>query len=274
MAVTENNVLMKYKNSAGNIVSLYPMTKEANVVGLDEVIRKQSVVTTGNGSTYLAAVEGIDALSAGVSFVMVPHVDSTATAPKLNVNSLGDKFIRRRVSSSSGTTSAGHVNDWLSANKPIRVTYDGMFWIADLPKPNATDLMGIVEIQNGGTGATTADEACAALGITEQLETINYNIAALEETINDKRSTYTATISTTWTGSAAPYTQSVSVRGLLATDTPHVTPVFSDTLATAIAQKEAWGMVSEADAGTNTITFTCFEDKPTTAIPIQIEVIR
>lgn len=189
MADTENNALMKYKNSAGSIVTLYPMTKKDNVSGLDEVIRNQSVVTTGDGSTYLAAVEGIDALSAGVSFVMVPHVDSASTAPKLNVNSLGDKFIRRRVSSSSGTTSAGQANDWLSANKPIRVTYDGMFWIAELTKPNATDLMGTVGIQNGGTGATTVDEARATLGITDDLSTINSSISTIQSNISSLQTT-------------------------------------------------------------------------------------
>lgn len=98
--------------------------------------------------------------------------------------------------------------------------------------------------------------------------------AANKAYVDSKRITATATITTTWTGSAAPYTQDVAVSGLLATDTPHITPVYSDTLATALAQKEAWALVSEADAGVGKITFTCFEDKPTTAIPIQIEVLR
>lgn len=280
MADTENNALMKYKNSAGSIVTLYPMTKKDNVSGLDEVIRNQSVVTTGDGSTYLAAVEGIDALSAGVGFVMVPHVDSASTAPKLNVNSLGDKFIRRRVSSSSGTTSAGQANDWLSANKPIRVTYDGMFWIAELTKPNATDLMGTVGIQNGGTGATTVDEARATLGITDDLNTINSSISAIQgnitslwTTVDGRRRTFTATISTDWTGSG-PYTQTVAVAGILETDMPHITPVYSSTNVTAIAQKEAWAQVSRGEAAAGGIKFTCFAGKPVTAIPIQIEVVR
>lgn len=86
--------------------------------------------------------------------------------------------------------------------------------------------------------------------------------------------TYTATISATWTGSAAPYTQDVAIAGILATDAPHITPVYADTLATAVSQKEAWGMVSEADAGAGKIVFACFEDRPTVAIPIQVEVMR
>lgn len=94
--------------------------------------------------------------------------------------------------------------------------------------------------------------------------------------INGKavRTTYTATITATWTGSTAPYTQEVAISGMLATDAPHITPVYSDTLATALNQKEAWAMVSEADAGAGKIIFTCFEDVPTVAIPILVEVVR
>lgn len=88
------------------------------------------------------------------------------------------------------------------------------------------------------------------------------------------RETYTAEISATWTGSTAPYTQEVAITGMLASDAPHITPVYSDTLETALLQKEAWAAVSEADAGAGKITFTCFEDKPATAIPILVEVMR
>ena len=85
--------------------------------------------------------------------------------------------------------------------------------------------------------------------------------------------TYTATIGTTWTGSAAPYTQSVSVSGLLATDTPIVDIVPSDTFATAEAQLEAYGNIYRMVAGANTLTVYATE-KTTVAIPIQIKAVR
>ncbi len=81
---------------------------------------------------------------------------------------------------------------------------------------------------------------------------------------------YEATITTTWTGSAAPYTQDVTITGLTAYDMPDIVPVYSATLATAILEKEAWNMISKAETGANKITFTCFEDKPTTAINIKV----
>ena len=42
----------------------------------------------------------------------------------------------------------------------------------------------------------------------------------------------------------------------------------------AQAQREAWGCVSRGVAAAGGIQFTCFGDKPETAIPIQIEVMR
>mgnify|MGYP006931930417 FL=1 len=87
------------------------------------------------------------------------------------------------------------------------------------------------------------------------------------------RLTYTGTLDTYWPGSG-PYSHSFQADGLVDTDMPHITPVYSDDNATAIAQKEAWGCVSKAVAANGWINFYCFEDKPETAIPIQVEVIR
>lgn len=88
------------------------------------------------------------------------------------------------------------------------------------------------------------------------------------------RQTYTATLGTAWTGSPEPYTQTISVPGILASDMPHITPVYSTDNATAFAQKEAWNCVSKGEAAANAVVFTCLEERPQAEIPIQIEVIR
>lgn len=113
----------------------------------------------------------------------------------------------------------------------------------------------VTPITKGGTGATTSSEALANLG-------------------GASTETYTATISTSWTGSSAPYTQTITVTGITSTDAPIVDVVLSSTTSTALNQLEAWNCVSKIITGTNQITVTCLEDKPTTAIPIQLKVVR
>ena len=135
-----------------------------------EQVAFHGITTAGDGSTYTATVAGIDALVAGASFIMIPHTTSTVLVPKLNVNGLGAKNIRRRVSNSTVTTVPSVSTNWLYANKPIRVTFDGTYWVADMDRPNATDIYGTVAIANGGTGASTAEAARSNLGVYSTAE--------------------------------------------------------------------------------------------------------
>lgn len=103
------------------------------------------VTTAGTGAAYTATVDGITALTAGVTFTMIPHTVSTTTAPTINVNSLGAKSIRMRVSNSPNTTTALSASNFLTANKPVKLLYDGTYWIIDdMVRPNAEDLYGTV----------------------------------------------------------------------------------------------------------------------------------
>lgn len=134
---------------------------------LDEAATKlygEAVTTEGDGAAYTATVDGITELVAGIYFMMIPHTTSTTVLPSLNVNGLGAKKIRRRVSNSTVTTVASVTANWLYANKPVMMTFDGTYWVADITRPNAADLYGTVAIESGGTGATTADAAREALG--------------------------------------------------------------------------------------------------------------
>lgn len=84
----------------------------------------------------------------------------------------------------------------------------------------------------------------------------------------------TATIGTAWEGAASPYTQTVAVAGILDSDCPHISPVYDADLDIALAQRDAWSMISRADTQAGAIVFKCFEDKPEVEIPVQIEVLR
>ena len=73
---------------------------------------------------------------------------------------------------------------------------------------------------------------------------------------------------------AAPYCQTVTVEGLLATDTPIADIVLSDTVATARAQLDAYAYVSRMDTAENALSVTCFDDKPTVALELALKVVR
>lgn len=86
---------------------------------------------------------------------------------------------------------------------------------------------------------------------------------------------FTATLSTSWTGSSAPYTQTLSIPGMLSTDNPFVDVDTSGATAATIGDLlAAWSCVHNISTGTNTITATCYGNKPTVAIPLRIKVVR
>lgn len=106
-------------------------------------------------------------------------------------------------------------------------------------------------------------------------EPINSADAATKGYVDGKRAVFTATIPTNWTGSAEPYAQTISVPGILATDTPHIMPLYTEPdYSVILAQMEGWSNIISAFSGDGTIAFYCRPDKPTVAIPIQIEVMR
>lgn len=284
MAVIENDVLMKFKDSSGNINLLYPITRAEDVDGLQEAIRNQGAVTEGTGAVYTATVEGITSLSAGVSFVMIPHTVSTSSSPKLNVNGLGEKFIRRRVSGSTTTTySAKTSDDWLAAGKPIRVMYDGTQWIADMPVPYAGDFMGTLLINNGGTGATTAAQARINLGIETADGTVSSRNAVYAEVgewidgnpNGEDRIGYFVCVDNNTPGvTMRKATADDDVRGVTV-----AAPAFSgncssdkfDSDGNLLAKYSfvaVMGMVSVIDNGTCTVNGRCMPNANSTASPV------
>lgn len=127
-------------------------------------IYDSAFTTAGTGAAYTVTINGITELSLGLSFIIIPHTTSTSITTTLAINGLSARQIRRRTSTTTTAPTTGNASGWIAANKPIRVTFDGTYWIADITKPIASDLGGIVAISNGGTGATTAANALKKLG--------------------------------------------------------------------------------------------------------------
>lgn len=88
------------------------------------------------------------------------------------------------------------------------------------------------------------------------------------------RKTFTAALPADGWSAEAPYTQTVAAEGVLASDMPHYGVVYSEDLETAKREKEAFSFVDDLETAADSVTFTCFEDKPEVSLTIQMEVNR
>ena len=117
--------------------------------------------------------------------------------------------------------------------------------------------------------ATRIDTDTEGVTVQDALDT-------LDDRLSDKASVhrFTAVLEADeWSGSA-PYTQTVSVTGMLDTDVPKMDVVLDDDLETRIEEREAYGCISMIESDTDALIVTCDEGKPTVDLTVQLEVIR
>lgn len=77
-----------------------------------------------------------------------------------------------------------------------------------------------------------------------------------------------------WSGEEAPFTQRAEVSWIVSTDQPHYGAVYSGSLEQKLAQKEAFSLVDDLDSVDGGLIFSCFEEKPTVDLTIQLQVNR
>lgn len=84
-------------------------------------------------------------------------------------------------------------------------------------------------------------------------------------------STYNITLlASGWSGSSAPYTQTVSVSGILSTDKVFADVVLDAVAQTALDQSRQWAFVSQMTTSNGSITAKCLEYKPEINLPISL----
>lgn len=147
----------------------------------------------------------------------------------------------------------------------------------------------ITEINSAvSTAQGTADNALSKTGgdmsgninmgeknITNLAAPTNDNDAVNKKYVDEKYFSETVTLTASkWVGSVAPYTQVVSLDGILDTDNPHYCVVYSGITENKLAQKEAFALIDELVTSNGSLTFTCLEEKPTVDLDIQLEVNR
>lgn len=213
--------------------------------------------TSEDGVSYVATVPSITALTSGVSFIMLPSRVSASTTPTINVNGLGAKNIRRRLSNLSTAVQGGYSANWLDANRPFRLMYDGTQWIVEgMEKPAAADLYGAVT-----RAAADADGNV----ITETYVTKAYLEAMFARSA--VRIAEVTLLSSKWIGSARLYAQVVAIDGITEYSQVDLKPSIEQL---AIFHNKDIAFVTENEDGV--VTVYVLGDKPADDYTIQVSI--
>lgn len=205
-----------------------------------------------DGIAYSATVPGITALTAGAIFIMIPNKASTSKAPTLNVNGLGAKPIRRRLSSLTTSLQQGYSTNWIALNKPFTVVYDGTAWVIEgLTKTDGADVYGAV-------AQATADAKGNNIADT-------YATIAMLQSLLPKVTTITLT--SNWVGDASPYYQDIALSCVTETSIVDLQPTPE--------QLNSWqddGLAFTTLSGNGTVRVYVAGGKPSSAISVQVRV--
>ena len=186
---------------------------------------------------------------------------------------------------------------WLNIKATLKTYFDTLYNLYSHPTGDgnlhvpATGTTNNAKVLTAGATAGSLSWATPPAGVTVENSltsdsTVNAVSVHQVHLVNDLVSTntadillraktidYTATITTTWTGTVAPYTQAVTVTGILSTDKPLFDIVPSGTYATDIQMETDWSNVYRMVTSTNTVTFYAHA-KSIASIPVQIKVVR
>lgn len=160
---TQNALNGKAASDLSN-VSNDSFVLKATASGVGDVIVS---ATSTDGAAYTATVDGITSLKNGMSITIIPDKTSSNVVPTLDLNGLGAKSIKQRLSVNTSLSVESVNTTWMVSNKPVPLIYDGTQWVTITPRPSADDMYGEVDVEHGGTGATTAEQARINLGIKD-----------------------------------------------------------------------------------------------------------
>lgn len=243
--------------TANNVGAASASTIETMQAAIDSKPSAADAVYTAtaastDGVAYTATVSGIDSLTVGASFIMIPNKASTSKAPTLNVNGLGAKPIRRRLSSLTTSLQQGYSTNWIALNKPFTVVYDGTAWVIEgLTKTDGADVYGAV-------AQATADAKGNNIADT-------YATIAMLQSLLPKVTTITLT--SNWVGDASPYYQDIALSCVTETSIVDLQPTPE--------QLNSWqddGIAFTTLSGNGTVRVYVAGGKPSSAISVQVRV--
>lgn len=124
----------------------------------------------------------------------------------------------------------------------------------------------------------TVDGFAEVLQDTDQFQqTMTQNFSDLETHVNEQvdaiKTVKMVSLTASGWSSSAPYTQSRNVSGVESSDTPIIALYISGSpsAATVKAQKKAFGYLDRAVTSNGSITFYCYEKKPTVDFSVSVK---
>ena len=210
-------------------------------------------IRTDESKTYILQSEPASTLSNWIELALVQSVNGKTGTVILNYDDVG----------------AVQANSAITGATKCKITYDSKGLVtagADLSVSDIPDISGTYEtISNKSDSYSVSSSTTYA------------STKALVDGLSTKAevSNYTATITTTWTeGANSVYYQTISVQGILSTDTPIIDVVLDSDPVAAQNQMDAWSYISRISTSNDSITVYAVGIAPTTAIPIQILCVR
>jgi len=213
-------------------------------------------------STYKGSVidQTINTVINGQAGIQGVSVNGTEITPdsnnKVNVNIPG--VLQTTGSSTTEAMSQNAVTDALSnkANSSDLATVATSGSYSDLS--NTPTIPSVVQT-TGSSTTDTMSQAAITTALSGKASVSTYNITLL---------------ASGWSGSSAPYTQTVSVSGILSTDKAFADVIFDVVPQTALDQSRQWAFVSQMTTSNGSITAKCLEYKPEINLPISLLALR
>lgn len=143
------------------------------------------------------------------------------------------------------------------------------------------DVMDGSDGSNGDDGASISATVTTITGghrvtissTDTQVHDQSFDVMDGTNTIQTTSANYTATLTTASWSSTVPYTQTVTVQGMTSSVIPIIGLIPSATVETGIEEQKQWAYVTKATSGTDSITFSCYEIKPTVALTVNIKAV-
>ena len=149
--------------------------------------------------------------------------------------------------------------------------------IVDFDPSNAvgmddTNMQGAMETLNEKVENRVTYEQLSAT-----VDDLNQSILDVDKKVdsNALTKTYRATIyADAFEGTTAPYTQKIYIDGILEPDNPIIGLIVSESVMSALDQRDSWGCITKIKSHDGYLMVYCFESKPSVDLDIQIKIIR